>query len=139
MNIEEYVEVWIKRSELNFVLGFAGQDIRPLMQFVIITRTLTNYLSSLRLNLDTLQSLYRVGCRYSSLFDLVLKAIFSEFPPEIGEPFTDIEADFKRVILPGIAFVFYGNPLTKRRQELPTGSTLPSSHTSHQRRHLRAF
>ncbi len=100
----------IEGCELNVVSDFAGQDIRPLTQFTTITQILITYRSSLKLNLDILQSLYRVGSRYTRLYDLVLNAIFffQEFPPEIGEPFTDIEADFKRVILPGTVSVFYG-------------------------------
>jgi hypothetical protein len=92
--------------ELKIVLGFAEQGMRPSTQFAAITRTSTNYPSSLKSNLDTLQSFYRVGVQ-QPLCDLTF-TFFSESPPEIGEPFTDIEADFKRVILPGTASVCHG-------------------------------
>ena len=51
----------IEGCELIVVLDFAGKDIRPLTQFTTITQTLITYRSSLKLNLDILQSLYRVG------------------------------------------------------------------------------
>jgi len=78
-------------------------------QFATITRTLTTYRLSLKLNLDISQSLYRVGVQvFASLQRGTQSRFSSESPPEIGEPFTDIEADFKRVILPGTSAVFYG-------------------------------
>ena len=89
------------------MVDFAGQVIRPLTKSATITQTLINYQSSLKLNLDILQSLYRVGVQVFASQRPGTQRNFSEFPPEIGEPFTDIEADFKRVILPGTASVFY--------------------------------
>ena len=43
------------------MLDFAGQVIRPLTKSATITQTLISYRLSLKLNLDILQSLYRVG------------------------------------------------------------------------------
>jgi hypothetical protein len=77
MNTEEFVDMWIEECELNVGLDFVGQDMPPWMQFATITRILSNYQSSLKLNLDTSQSLYRVGMQVSS-FDVIpeLNAFF---------------------------------------------------------------
>jgi hypothetical protein len=138
MNIEEFVEVWIKRSELNFVLGFAGQDIRPLIQFVIITRTLTNYLSSLRLNLDTLQSLYQVGVQVFVPLPPSTQSYFFRVSTRDRRTFHKYRSRFQEGHSSRYCHRILRKHFTKRRQELLTGSTLPSSRTSHQRPHLKA-